>query len=818
MLTRTEVKDDYAVAVSTAENVGTNYKIENLLNRTERMTVTAAGVQYQVVTATDGTRTATSPDGTLLVLQRGTDPRFGTQVPLTSSRKVTTPAGRVRTVTLSRSATLTDPTDPLSLTALVDSLTVNGHTWVRAYDGTLRRFTTTGPTGRHFQSVLDSSGRTTQVTVAGLAPANFSYDARGRLASVAQDGRSIDLTYGADGFVASVQNALGTEVGFARDAAGRVTNVTRADGSAVGFSRDASGNITSVTPPTRPPHLFTYTDVGLLASDTPPDLGPGNEATSYQYDFDGRLTSIARPDATLNVTYDAFGHLDGLTFPGDTIDAAYDAAGRLATLTTRAGVGLAYQYDGALVTELKWTGAVAGRTNRTYDDDLRVSARTVNGGNAVSLGYDDDGALIQAGALTIHRDAANGLITGTTLGDVADSIGRNGHGEAVAYTASFAGGNGFELDYDRDAIGRVHTLTEKIGATTRLVRLRLRHARTPPDGDARRNDDLQLHLRCGRQPPERSRGGWTVYLRRPGPAAHPRQHDATPTRPAATLAAKTTGAQTTTYVHDVLGRLRSVALPSGTTIAYVIDGRGRRIGQARQRHAHPGLPLRDGRRPIAELDGANAVVSRSSTAAGTTFPTIIVKGGTTYRILTDQLGSPRLVVDTSDGAIAQRIDYDEFGTRRARHAARVPAVRVRGRPYDPDTGLVRFGARDYDPETGRWTSKDARGLAGGIDLYAYANDDPVNFIDASGRTPAAGAVAGALGTAAGGGATLGLGATSAFVATALILGVPTAIGILATAAVIDSAISPGEQAGDDEGEKEGGAPPQEGENDGGTCP
>ncbi len=41
-----------------------------------------------------------------------------------------------------------------------------------------------------------------------------------------------------------------------------------------------------------------------------------------------------------------------------------------------------------------------------------------------------------------------------------------------------------------------------------------------------------------------------------------------------------------------------------------------------------------------------------------------------------------------------------------------------------------------------------RALAGGIDLYAYANDDPVNYIDASGRTPAAGAVAGALGTAA----------------------------------------------------------------------
>ena len=39
----------------------------------------------------------------------------------------------------------------------------------------------------------------------------------------------------------------------------------------------------------------------------------------------------------------------------------------------------------------------------------------------------------------------------------------------------------------------------------------------------------------------------------------------------------------------------------------------------------------------------------------------MVKGGQTYRIVSDHLGSVRLVVNTSMGAIAQRIDYDEFG-------------------------------------------------------------------------------------------------------------------------------------------------------------
>ena len=42
-------------------------------------------------------------------------------------------------------------------------------------------------------------------------------------------------------------------------------------------------------------------------------------------------------------------------------------------------------------------------------------------------------------------------------------------------------------------------------------------------------------------------------------------------------------------------------------------------------------------------------------------PDFLVKGGITYRILSDQVGSVRLVVDASTGAVAQRIDYDALG-------------------------------------------------------------------------------------------------------------------------------------------------------------
>jgi len=39
----------------------------------------------------------------------------------------------------------------------------------------------------------------------------------------------------------------------------------------------------------------------------------------------------------------------------------------------------------------------------------------------------------------------------------------------------------------------------------------------------------------------------------------------------------------------------------------------------------------------------------------------MVKGDSTYRFITDHLGSVRLVVNVETRAVAQRIDYDEFG-------------------------------------------------------------------------------------------------------------------------------------------------------------
>jgi RHS repeat-associated protein len=99
----------------------------------------------------------------------------------------------------------------------------------------------------------------------------------------------------------------------------------------------------------------------------------------------------------------------------------------------------------------------------------------------------------------------------------------------------------------------------------------------------------------------------------------------------------------------------------------------------------------------------------------------------------DQVGSPRAVVDTSTGAVAQEIDYDEFGRVTRDTSAGFQPFGFAGGLYDQDTQLVRFGKRDYDPETGRFTAKDPLGFDGGdSNLYAYAMADPVNLADPTG--------------------------------------------------------------------------------------
>ncbi len=157
---------------------------------------------------------------------------------------------------------------------------------------------------------------------------------------------------------------------------------------------------------------------------------------------------------------------------------------------------------------------------------------------------------------------------------------------------------------------------------------------------------------------------------------------------------------------------------------------GRRIAKTKNGQATQRLMYQDFLAPIAELDADGSVVSRFIYATHQNVPDYMVRDGNTYRLITDHLGSVRLVVHAETSDVAQRMDYDEWGNVTYDSSPGFQPFGFAGGLYDVDTGLVRFGFRDYDPEVGRWTAKDPILFAGGQEnLYLYCHGDPVNYFD-----------------------------------------------------------------------------------------
>ena len=127
------------------------------------------------------------------------------------------------------------------------------------------------------------------------------------------------------------------------------------------------------------------------------------------------------------------------------------------------------------------------------------------------------------------------------------------------------------------------------------------------------------------------------------------------------LQSTTTSGQTTTYQYDVLGNLKSVVGPTGFTIEYLVDGQNRRIGKKVNGTLTQGFLYQNQLNPVAELDGAGNVVARFVYGTKANVPDYLIKAGVTYRIISDHLGSPRQVLESTTGLAVQRMDYDEFG-------------------------------------------------------------------------------------------------------------------------------------------------------------
>lgn len=186
------------------------------------------------------------------------------------------------------------------------------------------------------------------------------------------------------------------------------------------------------------------------------------------------------------------------------------------------------------------------------------------------------------------------------------------------------------------------------------------------------------------------------------------------------------GDGTWTYGYDVENHLVA-ASKTGTTASYKYDPLGRRASKTVNGITTYYLSLGD--QEVAEYNGSKQVQVRYVYGAGLDEPVaMVLASGVRYYHLADALGSTIALVSDS-GGLTEKYAYSAYGMSPT--SSTTPYLYA-GRRLDSETGLYHNRARAYSPMLGRFLQADPIGTKGGVNLYAYVQNDPLNKTDAMG--------------------------------------------------------------------------------------
>ena len=547
----------------------------------------------------------------------------------------------------------------------------------------------TDPSGYVTTYAYDSAGRVGSFTDGAGRKQLFQYTSRGQRHAI-YDGNSHLIEWDlyspnnlpamrADGWGASDSQGKSHEVWYVMDGFDRLAQITYPDGSATRFSYTINNDRASMI--TRAGQMVSWTYDALHR----PLAKKGDPNVTYDYDYTGRLLGAATPVVS------------GDASTGRWV-FGYDTAGRLSYETSPSGGSLSYRYD-----------AAGNRIGMTYPD-------------GVSFTWTFDALNRQIGAPMYATDQfdALGRLTRRGLNSLPGTSANS-----VVENWAYSGSNTAGWNYNANNADLWTVSHQFLTPSTQL-----QFAYGYDQGHALNGQQTTATLS------HPSSGGATSY-------GTPTNLDQLRNAPGgATIGYDTNGNLTSdgtytyTYDNEGSGRIVTVSGSRQGAVSYKYDPLGRRYSKTVG--GTTTVYLRgDGGREVGEYSSSGTLLRRLFYAAGSVAPYGAMGVGSSLTYLhPDALGSVVATTDQS-GNVTWRGSYLPWGESLSTNLP-TSGFGYAGYRYDPETNLYYANARYYSPTLGRFLEPDPIGQDGGINIYAYTGNDPINFTDPLGLCAGAG--------------------------------------------------------------------------------